>query len=97
MEGIEAILLAASRLLEAREHRNVAKHVLAKLHLWALDGASLFDVVGESIIKNVLDIGVVFLCGTPRVEICGARMLQRQADEYATVLSVYNKSKQNVG
>jgi hypothetical protein len=24
-------------------------------------------------------------------------MLHREADEYATVLSVYNKSKQNVG
>ena len=71
MEGVVGILLTARRLLDAGERRCVGEHVLAVPTNWPLEGASRFGVDGENIIKNFLDICVVFLLLTVRVEIRG--------------------------
>jgi hypothetical protein len=71
MEGVVGILLTARRLLDTAERRIVGEHVLAILTNWPGDGASRFGVAGENIIKNFLDICVVFLRLTVRVEIRG--------------------------
>ena len=71
MEGVVGILLTARRLLDAGERRIVGEHVLAVLTNWPGEGASRFGVAGENIIKNFLDICVVFLRLTVRVEIRG--------------------------
>ena len=75
MEGVEGILHAASRLLDAGELGHVPKPVffitLDKGHL-LYEGASLLDVSLESIIENSLYSGPVFLVrGIRRVEILG--------------------------
>jgi len=71
MEGVVGILLTARRLLDAGEHRCVGEHVLAVPTNWPLEGASRFGIAGENIIKNFLDICVVFLRLMVRVEIRG--------------------------
>ena len=71
MESVVGILLTARRLLDAGEHRIMGEHVLAVPTRWPPEGASRFGVAGESIIKNFLDICVVFLRLTVRVEIRG--------------------------
>ena len=71
MEGVVGILLTARRLLDAGEHRIVAKDVLVVPTNWPAEGASRSGVAGENIIKNFLDICVVFLRLTVRVEIHG--------------------------
>jgi hypothetical protein len=71
MEGVVGILLTARRLLDAAERRIVGEHVLAVLTNWPGEGASRFGVAGENIIKNFLDICVVFLRLMVRVEIRG--------------------------
>ena len=71
MEGVVGILLTARRLLDAGERRYVGEHVLVVPTNWPPEGASRFGVAGESIIKNFLDICVVFLRLTVRVEIRG--------------------------
>ena len=71
MEGVVGILLTARRLLDAGERRIVGEHVSAVPTNWSLKGASRCGVAGESIIKNFLDICVVFLRLTVRVEIRG--------------------------
>ena len=71
MEGVVGILLTARRLLDAGEHRIVAEHVLVLPTNWPAEGASRSGVAGENIIKNFLDICVVFLRLTVRVEIHG--------------------------
>ena len=71
MEGIVGILMTARRLLDAVEHRSVGEHVLAVPTNWPGEGASRSGVAGENIIKNFLDICVVFLRLTVRVEIRG--------------------------
>ena len=71
MEGVVGILMTARRLLDAGERRSVGKHVLAIPMNWPSEGASRFGIAGENIIKNVLDICVVFLRLTVRVEIRG--------------------------
>ena len=71
MEGIVGILLTARRLLDTAEHRIVGEHVLAVPTNWPPEGASRVGVAGESIIKNFLDICVVFLRLTVRVKIRG--------------------------
>ena len=65
IEGGVGILLTARRLLDAGEH------VPAVPTNWPLKGASRCGVAGESIIKNFLDICVVYLGVTIRVEIRG--------------------------
>ena len=71
MEGIVGILLTARRLLDAAEHRIVGEHVLTVPTNWPLKGASRCGVAGESIIKNFLDLCVVFLRLMVRVKIRG--------------------------
>ena len=71
MEGIVGILLTTRRLLVAGECRIVGKHVLAIPTNWPAEGASRSGVAGENIIKNFLDICVVFVRLTVRVEIRG--------------------------
>ena len=70
MEGVVGILLTARRLLDA-EHRIVAEDVLAVLTNYPGEGASRFGVARENIIKNFLDICVVYVGVTVRVEIRG--------------------------
>ena len=69
MDDIVGTLLTARRLLDAAEHRIVGEHVLAVLTNRPGEGASRFDVAGENIIKNLLDICVVYVRLTVRVEI----------------------------
>ena len=71
MDGVVGILLTARQLLDAGERRIVGEHVPAVHTNWPLKGASRCGVAGESIIKNFLDICVVFLRLTVRVEIRG--------------------------
>ena len=71
MEGVVGILLTARQLLDAGERRSVGEHVLAVPTNWPLKGASRCGIAGESIIKNFLDICVVYLGVTVRVEIRG--------------------------
>ena len=71
MEGVVGILLTARRLLDAGERRIVAEDVLAVPTNWPAEGASRSGVARENIIKNFLDICVVFLRLTVRVEIRG--------------------------
>lgn len=71
MDGVVGTLLTASWLLDVAEHRTVGEHVLALLTNRPGEGASRFDVAGENIIKNLLDICVVYVRLTVRVEICG--------------------------
>ena len=71
MEGIVGILLTARRLLDAGERRIVGEHVPAVPTNWPLKGASRCGLAGESIIKNFLDICVVFLRLKVRVKIRG--------------------------
>ena len=61
MEGVVGILLTARRLLDAGERRYIVEHVLVVPTNWPPEGASRFGVAGESIIKNILDICVVYL------------------------------------
>ena len=61
MEGVVGILLTARRLLDAGERRIAAEDVLVVPMNWPAEGASRFGVAGENIIKNFLDICVVFL------------------------------------
>ena len=67
MEGVVGILLTARRLLDAGEHHFVGEHVLNVPTNWPAEGASRSGVAGENIIKNFLDICVVFLRLTVRV------------------------------
>ena len=69
MEGVVGILLTARRLLDVGEHHYVGEHVLAVPKNWPPDGASRFGIDGENIIKNFLDICVVFIRLTVQVEI----------------------------
>ena len=71
MEGVVGILLTARRLLDAGERRIVGEHVLAIPTNWPVEGASRSGVAGGNIIKNFLDICVVFLRLMVRVEIRG--------------------------
>ena len=61
MEGIVGILLAARQLLDVGECRIVGEHMLAIPTNWPAEGASRSGVAEENIIKNFLDICVVFL------------------------------------
>ena len=71
MEGLVGILLTARQLLDAGEHCIMGEHMLAVPTNWPAEGASRFGVAGENIIKNFLDICVVFLRLTVLVEIRG--------------------------
>ena len=61
MEGIVGIILTTKRLLDAAEGRYMGEHVLAVPKNWPPECASRFGIAGENIIKNFLDICVVFL------------------------------------
>lgn len=63
--------MTARWLLDIAERRIVGEHVLAVLTNWPGEGASRFAVARENIIKNFLDICVVFLRLMVRVEIHG--------------------------
>ena len=76
MEGVVGILLTTRQLLDAGERRIVGEHVSAVPTNWSLKGASRCGVAGESIIKNFLDICVVYLGVTVRVEIRGRGIFQ---------------------
>ena len=71
MEGVVGIFLTARRLLNAGQRRIVAEDVPAVPTNGPLKGASRCGVAGESIIKNFLDICVVYLGVTVQVEIRG--------------------------
>ena len=71
MEGVVGILLTARWLLDAGERRIVGEHVLAVPTNWPPEGASRFGVARENIIKNLLDICVVYVRLTVRVELRG--------------------------
>ena len=71
MEGVVGILLTARQLLDVGERRYMGEHVLDVPKNWPLEGASRFGVAGENIIKNFLDICVVYVRLTVRVEIRG--------------------------
>ena len=71
MDGVVSTLLNARRMLDTAERRIVREHVLVILTNWPGEGASRFGVAGENIIKNLLDICVVYVRLTVRVEICG--------------------------
>ena len=76
MEGVVGILLTARRLLDTGEHRIVGEYVPAVPTDWPLKGASRCGVAGESIIKNFLDICVVYLGVMVQVEIRGCGIFQ---------------------
>ena len=61
MEGVVGILLTARQLLDAAERHIVGEHVLAILMNRPGEGASRFGIGGENIIKNLLDICVVYV------------------------------------
>ena len=61
MDGVVGTLLTARRLLDAAERRIVGEHVPAVLTNYPAEGASRFGVARENIIKNFLDICVVYL------------------------------------
>ena len=69
MEGVVGILLTARRLLDTAELSIMGEHVPAVPMNWPGDGASRFGVAGENIIKNLLDICVVYVRLMVRVEI----------------------------
>ena len=71
MEGVVGILRTTRRLLDAAECRIVGEHVLAVLMNCPGEGSSRFGVAGVNVIKNFLDICVVFLRLTVRVGIHG--------------------------
>ena len=71
MEGVVGILLTARRLLDVAKLSIVGEHVPAVPTNWPGEGASRFGVAGENIIKNLLDICVVYVRLTARVEIRG--------------------------
>ena len=72
MEGAVGILLTARRLLDAGELCIVGEHVRAVPPMnWLGEGASRFGVARENIIKDFIDICVVYLGVTVRVEIRG--------------------------
>ena len=71
MEGVVGILLTARRLLDAGERCIVGEHVLVIPMNCPAKGASRSGVAEENIIKNFLDICVVYLGVTVRVEIRG--------------------------
>ena len=83
MEGVVGILMTARWLLDAGEHRSVGEHVLAVPTNWPTAGASRSGVAGENIIKNFLDICVVFLRLTVRVKIRGHGIFHASVDECA--------------
>ena len=71
MEGIVGILLTARRLLDTTELSIMGEHVPAVPTNWPGEDASRFGVAGENIIKNFLDICVVYLGVMVRVGIRG--------------------------
>ena len=76
MEGVVGILLTARRLLDAGELSILGEHVPVVPTNWPGEGASRFGVAGENIIKNFLDICVVYLGVTVWVEIRGHGIFQ---------------------
>ena len=71
MEGVVGILLTARRLLDAVERRYMGENMVVIPTNWPPEGASRFGIAGENIIKNFLDICVVYLGVTVWVEIRG--------------------------
>ena len=90
MEGVVGILLTARRLLDAGERRIVGEHVLDVPTNCPAEGASRSDVAGENIIKNFLDICVVFLRLTVQVEIRGHGIFRAYEDECAMCVTAQN-------
>src|SRR3954465_9049366 len=83
MEGVVGILLTARRLLDAGELCYVSEHVRAVHNYFLLEGASGFVVAQDDLIKNFLDIHVVFVRLTVRSQIRGIGIFWAQSDEYA--------------
>src|SRR3954453_13310765 len=83
MEGVVGILLTARRLLDAGELCYVSEHVHAIPNYFLLEGASGFVVAREDLIEKFLDIRVVFVRLTVRVQIHGIGIFWAQSDEYA--------------
>ena len=71
MEGVVGILLTARRLLDAGELFYASEHVRAVPNYFLLEGASGFVVAREDLIENFIDIRVVFVRLTVRVQIRG--------------------------
>ena len=83
MEGVVGILLTARGLLDAGKLCYVSEHVHAVPNYFLLEGASGFVVAREDLIENFLDIRVVFVRLTVRVQIRGIGIFWAQSDEYA--------------
>jgi hypothetical protein len=66
-------------------------HALLELP-FSLHEASQTGILGKSFIQNCLDIHVVFLCCTTRVQIHALRMLHRDVDERAVFVATQNNS-----
>jgi hypothetical protein len=94
MYGIVGLLTTILVLLGAGELGYMAERVNAVLDSWSLDDASLMGVRVKSIIQNCLDILVIFLCRSLRVQIRGMQMFQREVDEYAVfIFAQYNSNR----
>ena len=89
MEGVVGILLIARRLLDAGELCYVSEHVRAVPKNFLREDASRFVVARENLIKNFLDICVVFVRLTVRVKIRGIGIFRAQSDEYTLFSSLY--------
>src|SRR3954469_23102796 len=82
MEGVVGILLTPRRLLDAGELCYMSEHVRVVPNYFLLEGASGFVVAREVLIKNFLDIHVVFVRLTVWVQIRGIGIFWAQSDEY---------------
>src|ERR1041385_8591207 len=71
MDGVVGILLTARRLLDAGELCYMSEHMRVVPNNFLLEGASRFGVERESLTENFLDICVVFVRLTVRVQIRG--------------------------
>jgi hypothetical protein len=59
---------------------------------FSLHEASQTGILGKSFIQNFLDIRLVFLCCTARVQIHALRMFHQDVDERAVFVTVQNNS-----
>ena len=82
MEGVVGILLTPRQLLDTGELCYVSEHVRAVPNYFLLEGASGIVVAREDLIENFLDIRVVFVRLTVRVQIRGIGIFWAQSDEY---------------
>src|SRR5664279_3037 len=94
MDDIVCIHRTVWRLLDAAEVRFVAERYLARLVFFLCDNTSPEVEAAESIIQNILDLGVVFLVHvTRRVQIQSVRYLWVQNNEDGVVAAQNNSNR----